>query len=115
LQEESAVIVEQRTYDFQPGTLPEFFRLYEETGAREMQTRILGNLLAYYVSELGPLNQTVHLWQYDSLDDRARRRGALAAEPAWRDFLARVTPMIQRQESKILLPTPFSPGAAAQD
>lgn len=106
------MIVEQRTYDFQPGTLPAFFRLYEESGARELQMRILGNLLAYYTSEIGTLNQTVHLWQYASLDDRAERRARLAAESDWREFLAQVTPMIQRQESKILLPTAFSPGQA---
>lgn len=105
------MIVEQRTYDFQPGTLPEFFRLYEETGAREMQQRILGHLMGYYVSEIGQLNQTVHLWRYVSLDDRAERRAALMAEGEWRNFLAQVTPMIQRQESKILLPTAFSPCA----
>jgi hypothetical protein len=103
------LIVEQRTYDFQPGTLPAFFKLYEETGAREMQQRILGNLIGYFTTELGPLNQTVHLWGYSSLDDRARRRAALAAEPEWLAFLAQITPMLQRQESKILLPTAFSP------
>ena len=103
------MIVEQRTYDFRPGTLPEFFRLYEETGAREIQQRILGDLMAYYVSEIGTLNQTVHLWRYKSLDDRAERRAALMAEKDWRDFLAQVTPLMLRQESKILLPTAFSP------
>lgn len=103
------MIVEQRTYDFQPGTLPKFFKLYEETGAREMQQRILGNLLGYFTTELGPLNQTVHLWGYASLDDRAERRAALAAEPDWLAFLAQVTPLMQRQESKILIPTAFSP------
>jgi hypothetical protein len=103
------LIVEQRTYDFHPGKLPAFFKLYEETGAREMQQRILGNLIGYFTTELGPLNQTVHLWGYSSLDDRARRRAALAAEPEWLAFLGQITPMLQRQESKILLPTAFSP------
>lgn len=106
------MIVEQRTYDFKPGTLPEFFRLYEATGARELQRRTLGDLMGYYVSELGPLNQTVHLWRYESLDDRAKRRAALLAEASWRDFLGQVTPLMLRQESKILLPTPFSPCAS---
>lgn len=103
------MIVEQRTYDFQPGTLPKFFQLYEETGAREMQQRILGGLMGYYISEIGQLNQTVHLWRYESLNDRAERRAALMAEEQWRDFLAQVTPMIHKQDSKILLPTAFSP------
>ena len=72
------MIIEQRTYDFHPGAVPKFFALYEDTGARELQRRILGNLVGYYVSEIGPLNQTVHLWGYASLDDRAARRAASA-------------------------------------
>ena len=61
------------------------------------------------MTELGPLNQTVHLWAYGSLDDRAARRAALMQEEVWRDFLAQVTPLFQRQVSKILLPQDFSP------
>lgn len=103
------MIVEQRTYDFHSGTIPQFFSLYETTGARELQTRILGNLLGYYVSEIGPLNQTVHLWGYASLDDRAARRAALMRESVWTDFLRQILPLLVRQESKVLLPTGFSP------
>lgn len=106
------MIVEQRTYDFYPGKIPVFLRLYEDTGARDLQARILGNLVGYFVSEIGPLNQTVHLWGYSSLDDRSARRAALMKEPLWQDFLGQVTPMIQRQQSKILLPTAFSPVGA---
>ncbi|ABD55185.1 NIPSNAP family protein [Jannaschia sp. CCS1] len=103
------MIIEQRTYDFHPGAIPKFFNIYEETGARELQMRILGNLVGYYMTELGPLNQTVHLWGYASLDDRAARRTALMQEDVWRGFLGQILPLLQRQESKILLPQPFSP------
>lgn len=103
------MIVEQRTYDFYPGKLPKFFQFYEETGARDLQRRILGNLLGYYTTEIGPLNQSVHLWGYATLDDRAARRAALMQEQVWRDFLSQITPLMQHQDSKILLPQPFSP------
>lgn len=106
------MIVEQRTYDFHPGAVPKFLGLYDSTGARELQARILGNLLGYYVSEIGPLNQTVHLWGYASLNDRAERRAALMREAAWTDFLRQILPLLIRQESKILLPTAFSPLSA---
>jgi hypothetical protein len=109
------MIVEHRTYLFQPGAIPKFLELYEET-VLPLQKRILGNLIGYFVTEIGPLNQTVHLWGYASLDDRATRRAQLLAEPEWRAFLARALPMIVSQESRILLPTRFSPiGGAAGD
>lgn len=102
------MIVEQRTYRFKPGAVPQFMTLYEAKGLA-LQKRVLGNLLGYFVTELGPLNETVHLWGYDSLDERSRRRAALMAEPEWRAFLAEILPLLESQESKILLPTGFSP------
>jgi hypothetical protein len=66
-------------------------------------------MLGYFTSEFGEQNQTVHLWAYESLADRSARRASLSAEPAWRAFLEKVLPMILRQESRILTPTPFSP------
>ena len=103
------MIVEQRTYDFHPGALPRFFALYEETGARALQMRVLGNLLGYFTTEIGTLNRSVHLWGYESLNDRAERRAALMAEETWRGFLAQATALLQCQRSAILLPTDFSP------
>jgi hypothetical protein len=102
------MIVEHRTYRFRPGMIAPFMARYQ-AGPLDLQKRILGNLLGYFVTEIGPLNETVHLWGYDSLDDRARRRAALMAEPEWRDFLVDILPMLEVQETRILLPTPFSP------
>jgi len=102
------MIVEQRTYRFKAGKVPVFMDLYEEKGLA-IQTRVLGNLLGYFVTEIGPLNETVHLWGYDSLDDRTARRAALMADADWRAFLAEILPLLETQYSKILLPTGFSP------
>jgi hypothetical protein len=108
------MIVEQRTYRYKPGTLPKFLELYEAKGLA-VQKRILGNMLGYFVTEIGPLNQTVHLWGYESLDDRAERRARLMADPDWRAFLAEALPLLETQESRILLPTRFSPIGGSGD
>lgn len=102
------MIVEQRTYRFKAGKVPTFMAIYEEKGL-EIQKRILGNLIGYFATEIGPLNETVHLWGYDSLDDRTARRTALMADAGWRAFLAEILPLLETQETKILLPTGFSP------
>jgi hypothetical protein len=102
------MILEERVYTFYPGKIPLFFRAYE-AGPRALQSRILGGLVGYFTSEFGTQNQTVHLWRYDDLKDRAARRAALAAEPDWQSFLAEVLLYIQTQESRILTPTAFSP------
>ena len=102
------MIVEQRTYRFKAGKVPTFMAIYEEKGL-EIQKRILGNLIGYFATEIGPLNETMHLWGYASLDDRTARRAALMADEGWRAFLAEILPLLEMQETKILLPTGFSP------
>src|SRR5258706_15097864 len=59
------MIVEHRTYTMKPGTIPEYFRLYQSEGL-PIQRRYLPAMIGYYTTELGPLNQVIHLWAYQS-------------------------------------------------
>lgn len=102
------MIVELRTYTFHPGAVPKFVQLYEAKGMA-IQKAILGNMIGYFTSEIGTLNQTVHMWGYQGLDDRQKRRAELVANADWRAFLGEVMPLLITQETKILLPTAFSP------
>lgn len=104
------MIVEQRTYTLHPGTAPEYLRHYQEEGLA-IQCPILGHMVGYFHTDIGPLNQIVHMWAYEDLADRTRRRAALAASPAWRAYSAKVRPFLVSQENKILIPAPFSPYA----
>ena len=104
------MIVEERLYTLKPecpvGALLE---VYESTGALELQKRVLGRLIGYFTTEVGMLNCVVHLWGYESFEDRARRRAALNVESVWKDYLEKVRPMLASMENRLLLPTAFSP------
>lgn len=102
------MIIDHRTYTLFPGKAPEYLELYENEGI-EIQVPILGNLVGYFHSEIGPLNQIIHMWGYDSLDERARRRAELTADERWKAYLAKARTLIVQQENKILVPAPFSP------
>ena len=103
------MIVEQRVYRLHTGKVPEYLRIYGEQG-RAIQEPILGRMLGWFTAnEFGELNRVVHLWGYDDLDDRARRRATLAADPGWQAVLAQIVPLIRSQESTILTPAPWSP------
>ena len=39
-----------------------------------MHTKILGNQIGFFYSEFGKLNQVIHLYGYDSYEDRSIRR-----------------------------------------
>jgi hypothetical protein len=69
----------------------------------------LGGLIGYFVTEVGPLNEVVHLWAYESLGDRDRRREACAAHPDWPKFLATVRPLFEHMETRVMTPASFTP------
>ncbi|PDT30786.1 NIPSNAP family protein [Rhizobium sp. L9] len=100
------MIVEHRTYRITPGQLHNYMKLYEEEGL-ELQSRHLGDPIGWYFTDIGVLNSVIHLWQYQDINDRARRRSVLAADSAWHAYLPKVTPLIQEMRSEILLPAPF--------
>lgn len=104
------MIVEMRTYTLKPLRTAEFLQLYERA-ALPLQLKYLGHLIGFYVSEVGPLNQVVHLWGFDSLAQRESRRRQMEEDPGWapyRDAL-RELDVIVAQESKMLKSTSFSP------
>jgi hypothetical protein len=104
------MIIDHRTYTFHPLKLPKWLALYEEYGL-PVQNRHLGGLVGFFVTEAGPLNQVVHLWQYQDMGDREHRRAAMAKNPDWQEFLRRNEDLgaLLHQENKILAPVPFSP------
>jgi hypothetical protein len=102
------MIVEERIYTLNVGTAPEYLKLYEQEGMA-IQRPILGRLVGYFSTDVGPLNEVVHLWAYEDYADRSRRRAQLLAEPGWRAYVAKIRPFVQTQQSKILIPAAFSP------
>jgi hypothetical protein len=102
------MIVEERTYHVYTGKLPEVVELYANEGSA-IQQEHLGHLIGAFTVDVGDLSSIVHLWGYDSPAERERRRAALQADPRWKDFLARLQPLLHTQRNRILLPTPYSP------
>lgn len=102
------MIVEMRTYTLKPGTVAEYLKLYEEKGLG-VHREILGTLIGYFTTEIGNINEVVHLWGYASLEDRQIRRRRLATNKEWRDFLRSASPYFERQENRLLVGTHFSP------
>ena len=102
------MLVEERTYTLHVGKTAAYLKAYEEVGL-EVQRAILGNLIGYFTTEIGTLNQIVHLWGYESMDDRQERRRKLKDNPVWQSYLSTIRPFILHQENRILVPTSFSP------
>jgi hypothetical protein len=104
------MIVDLRIYTTRPGKLNAFVALYKEW-AWPLQQKYLGQCLGWYTTAEGTLNQVVHLWGYENQGDREARRNAMAADPAWGEYLRRSEEagLLVSQENRILKPTDFSP------
>ncbi|WP_374653545.1 NIPSNAP family protein [Dongia sp.] len=102
------MIYEHRCYRLRNGTVGEYLRLVGEVGL-PIQRRHLGQLIGYFVTEIGPLNEITHIWAFDDHADRVRRRAELMADPAWLAFLPRIQALIEEGTNRILLPASFSP------
>lgn len=76
------MIVEERIYSLNIGAVPQYLKLYEEEGLA-IQRPILGRMVGYFHTEIGPQHQIVHLWAYRDLAGtrraprKAARRSAL--------------------------------------
>ena len=97
------MIVEHRTYKFQPGLLQTWLAKYESEGL-PIQKKHLGRFLGLWVTEIGEMHQTVMMWAYDSLADCETRRAAMESDPDWKRYIAEIWKMetIRAQEVKIL-------------
>lgn len=103
------MILEVRTYTAAVGKARAWLDFYEANGL-PVQRRVLGRLVGFFTTELGTLNQIVHMWAYESLADREQRRATLMKEPEWQAYLRdQPAGVLLAQESKILVPTAFSP------
>lgn len=101
------MIVEMRTYVLHAGRQAEFLSLMAEEGI-QIERPILGRMLGFYTSEIGTQNQVIHLWGYESFEDRQLRRARLAANPQWKAFVPKVMPMIRDMHNQLLNPAPFA-------
>ncbi|MFT8674339.1 MAG: NIPSNAP family protein [Acetobacter sp.] len=100
------MIYEIRTYQLKTGTVPAYVKAVSEEGIG-IQKDYLGTLVGYFFSEIGPLNQIVHIWAYKDLADRDARRAALGDDPRWVAFLPKIQCLIETMENKIMKPLPF--------
>jgi hypothetical protein len=101
------MLIEMRQYLLETGSIPAFYKIYQELGL-PVQAPILGNLLMAMHTEIGPLNSFIHLWGYESYADRDKRRAELAAHPEWPKYLKEALPLLKQMQNKVCIAAPFS-------
>jgi hypothetical protein len=102
------MILDERTYAIHPQYVKEYLAIYVAEGMA-LQISHLGDLVGWFTTDAGVVNEVVHMWRYADMGDRERRRAAMDADPAWQVFRNRTSHFVQSMRSRILRPTDFSP------
>ena len=102
------MIYELRTYNVKPEHAADVVAVYEQYGWPQLK-KWRKNLVGYFISDIGPLHQIVHLWKFADHDARDLQWTTLRANPKFLDFGRRIRPMLASQENKILKAAPWSP------
>jgi hypothetical protein len=74
------MIYEMRTYTLKPRALPEFLKRFGEAYEKRKK---LSEMFAFWYTEIGPLNQVVHVWPYKDLAERTRIRAEAVKSGNW--------------------------------
>jgi hypothetical protein len=97
------MIFEMRTYLLKAGSGPKVEELFGEMiEGRQTLSRIAG----FWRTEVGTLNQIIHIWPYKDLNERDQIRAEAVKKGLWPP---KSSEYILEMESKILHPAPFSP------
>ncbi len=97
------MIYEFRTYTLQRGSLPEFYKRWTDALPKRLE---LSPLTAMWHTEIGPLNQVIHVWEYKDVNERSAIRAEAQKRGIWPP---KTSEFITDMQSDILHPLPFSP------
>jgi len=95
------MIYEVRTYTLKPGSVNEAENRFGEAMPSRDKYSKLG---AFWHTDVGPLNQIIHVWPYESLQQRTEVRAQAAKETGWPP---KIQEFIETMESEIMIPAPF--------
>ena len=96
------MLYELRTYTVKPGTLGDMVKA-ASTVSQEIRGNDYGKLEGYWSSEIGALNQVMHLWSYPDYNERTRVRGELGKNSRWvNEYIPLIRLLIVRQDIRLL-------------
>ena len=97
------MIYEIRTYDLKVRSLPEVLNRFAAAIDRRQE---LSPLAGFFYTDIGMLNQIVHIWSYDDAGHRERVREEAAAKDWWPP---KVGEFFVKQTNEIFEPWPDAP------
>lgn len=101
-------IYELRTYTVTVGKMAELVKLYGSAGWPAL-AKHPNKLVGYFTGDVGAMNQLVHLWKFDDDADRRAFWAGVFGDAEFMAFAAQLRPLLQSQENKLLMASPWGP------
>ena len=97
------MLYEMRSYILKPGMVGEFEKRFADALPTREKYSKLG---AFWHTELGPLNEVIHVWPYEDLKQREEVREAASKDPSG-NWPPKSEGMILNMHSEVMVPAPF--------
>ena len=106
------MIYDFRMYTLKPGATPDYMAAVKEL-ALPIRQKYGIKLAGWYYSDVGELNQVVHIWAYNDHRHLAEAKAQVYADPDWKaKYVPRVQPLIVAQKTYLMLSPDFAPAPA---
>ena len=103
-------LYEKRTYSVRVGQMAEVLKIYSENGFPALEAEgFAENLVGYFVSDTGRLHQLIHIWRFQSDEERRAFWKRLYASERFMEAVSKLRPLIDTQEVQILTSAPWGP------
>ena len=103
------MIYDFRMYTLKPGATPDYRAGVKEVGLPIRQNHDVA-LSGWYWSDIGALNQVVHIWGYKDLEHLNSQKAAVYADPDWSGkYVPRAQPLVESQKTWLMMSPEFAP------
>ena len=103
------MVYDFRMYTFKEGAVPQYMAAVEEVGV-PIRKRHGVKLAGWFYSDVGDLNQVVHIWAFDNPKHLKEAKDAVAADPDWTGkYIPRVAGLLTAQKVSLMKSTDFAP------
>ena len=99
-------IVDFRIYTLNHGMLNHFLMIYKKYGIR-LQSKYWNDNLGYFTTFTGTQNQIIHLWGFNSYEEKDNRRNQLMHLEEWKNYLEKIFPLFKVMENMTMRPAFF--------
>ena len=103
------MIYNYRVYTLKPGAIPDYMAAVRDF-ALPIRKKYGIKLAGWYYSDIGDLDEVVHIWAYKDEAHMAEAQAQVSADPEWQEkYIPSIRGLITAQRAYVMLSPDFAP------